>query len=661
MAVLLTVVVAGLATGVPAEAAPIPATAHSSTSPLGAWSVLPTQNPGAKDQFRGLSCLSATFCMGVGFTKVADGPKQTLAELWDGTTWSLTDTPNTSPDVDNQLFGVSCVSTDFCLSVGQVVNPSTTDALIEMWDGTSWSLVKPPATGPDVNQTLNGISCLSTTFCVAVGQTATTDVTQTLVLQWNGTAWSTTSSPDTSPSDPNGLQAVACTSAAWCMAVGQSNPDNKDPSDTLTEQWNGTAWSIVPSPTTAGPHADRLSDVACTSPTFCLAVGYTQLPDSSYEGLILRWNGTTWAMQPRPVVTPATGAGVTGVGDGLLSISCIGPATCVASGAILTEVPPNQAASTGASLVLSWNGATWSQQPVPNPGTAASQSLLYGVDCHAGSACLAVGAFQVNSLNTSQAFAVRAPLETGGYDLVAADGGIFSFGDAGFFGSTGSLTLNQPIVGMATTPDGKGYWLVAADGGVFAFGDAGFFGSTGSLTLNRPIVGMAATPDGKGYWLVAADGGVFSFGDAAFYGSTGSLTLNRPIVAMAADPTGAGYWLVAADGGIFSFGDAAFYGSTGSLTLNQPIEGMAASPTGSGYWLVAADGGVFNFGDAQFFGSTGSVALRAPIVGLAPSATGLGYWLVGADGGIFNFGDASFFGSAGSLVLNKPIVGMAAG
>ena len=81
---------------------------------------------------------------------------------------------------------------------------------------------------------------------------------------------------------------------------------------------------------------------------------------------------------------------------------------------------------------------------------------------------------------------------------------------------------------MAATPDGNGYWLVAADGGVFSFGAAGFHGSTGDLHLNQPIVGMAATPDGKGYWLVAADGGVFSFGDAGFHGSTGDLHLNSP-------------------------------------------------------------------------------------------------------------------------------------
>jgi hypothetical protein len=79
--------------------------------------------------------------------------------------------------------------------------------------------------------------------------------------------------------------------------------------------------------------------------------------------------------------------------------------------------------------------------------------------------------------------------------------------------------LNRPIVGMAATPDGRGYWNVATDGGIFSFGDAAFYGSTGSLVLNKPVVGMAATPDGRGYWLVASDGGIFTFGDAAFFGS----------------------------------------------------------------------------------------------------------------------------------------------
>ena len=246
-----------------------------------------------------------------------------------------------------------------------------------------------------------------------------------------------------------------------------------------------------------------------------------------------------------------------------------------------------------------------------------------------------------------------------GYRMVASDGGIFTFGDAPFFGSTGDIRLNQPIVGMATTPSGNGYWLVATDGGIFTFGDAGFHGSTGDLRLNRPIVGMETTPSGQGYWLVADDGGIFAFGDAEFQGSTGDIRLNQPIVGMETTPSGKGYWLVATDGGIFAFGDAAFLGSTGDIRLNQPIVGMAASPSGDGYRLVATDGGIFTFGDAEFLGSTGDIRLNQPIVGMAASPTGAGYWLVATDGGIFTFGDAQFLGSTGDIRLNQPINGMA--
>ena len=246
-----------------------------------------------------------------------------------------------------------------------------------------------------------------------------------------------------------------------------------------------------------------------------------------------------------------------------------------------------------------------------------------------------------------------------GYRFVASDGGVFSFGDAGFYGSAGGLPLNAPVVGMADTPSTNGYWLVASDGGIFTYGDAGFFGSMGGKHLNKPIVGLAATADGRGYWLVASDGGIFSFGDAEFFGSTGSIHLNKPIVAMATTPGGGGYWLVASDGGIFSYGNAEFYGSTGSLHLNSPVVGMAPGPGGSGYWLVAADGGIFTYGTANFFGSAGSLHLNKPVVGMAAAPNAGGYWLVASDGGIFTYGNTLFYGSTGGIQLNKPIVGMA--
>jgi hypothetical protein len=72
---------------------------------------------------------------------------------------------------------------------------------------------------------------------------------------------------------------------------------------------------------------------------------------------------------------------------------------------------------------------------------------------------------------------------------------------------------------------------VASDGSIFAYGNAAFYGSHGGSPLNQPIVGMAATHNGKGYWLVASDGGIFAYGDATFDSSHGGTALNQPIVA----------------------------------------------------------------------------------------------------------------------------------
>ena len=235
-----------------------------------------------------------------------------------------------------------------------------------------------------------------------------------------------------------------------------------------------------------------------------------------------------------------------------------------------------------------------------------------------------------NTFSGSRLF-YRQPVPGTGYTMAASDGGVFNFGNAGFFGSVGGIKLNAPVVGLVETRDQGGYLLAAADGGVFNFGDANFFGSMGAVHLNAPVVGIASTPgqagppgtpgtNGLGDWLAASDGGIFSFGDAGFHGSMGGQHLNAPIVGIAPTPDGLGYWLVASDGGVFSFGDARFFGSTGALHLNSPITAISATPAGQGYWLMAKDGGVFSFGDAGFFGSLAGSYLSAPIVG----GTGLG-------------------------------------
>jgi len=353
-------------------------------------------------------------------------------------------------------------------------------------------------------------------------------------------------------------------------------------------------------------------------------------PVAGTNSLLSNWNGGTVEFtSSTPIVAGDSYTIVNGEGGGSANVG-VGNTSCNGSGSVAAFVVDQLVVVGG-----------------------AVQTLAFQFDCISAD----------GSIELSGTIAYNASPSTPGqgYYLYGAAGELGGFGNDEFLNYLGDLTtvnLNQPIVGMAPTPSGGGYWMVASDGGIFSFGDAQFYGSTGAIHLNKPIVGIAATPDGKGYWMVASDGGIFSFGDAQFYGSTGAIHLNKPIVGMASTPDGKGYWLVASDGGIFTFGDAAFYGSTGAIHLNKPIVGMASTSDGLGYWLVASDGGIFTFGDAQFYGSTGSLKLNSPIVGMTPTADGKGYWFTASDGGVFSFGDAHFFGSLGGTGVDD-VVGMA--
>jgi hypothetical protein len=203
-------------------------------------------------------------------------------------------------------------------------------------------------------------------------------------------------------------------------------------------------------------------------------------------------------------------------------------------------------------------------------------------------------------------------------------------------------------VAVARTPTGLGGWVAAANGGVFTFGDANYYGSMGGRRLNQPIVGIAATPTGHGYWLVARDGGIFSFGDAMYYGSTGGLKLNQPIVGMTSTATGNGYWMVASDGGIFTFGDARYLGSTGGIRLPAPATAMAATPDSRGYWLLTLGGQVYGFGEAKNLGNAPQTGYGVGLV-----ATPGGYRIVDTGGHVYSFGTTR--GSA-RLQAAEPII-----
>jgi hypothetical protein len=212
-----------------------------------------------------------------------------------------------------------------------------------------------------------------------------------------------------------------------------------------------------------------------------------------------------------------------------------------------------------------------------------------------------------------------------GYWLVASDGGVFSFGDSAYYGSLPGIglhpagsglphSLDAPIVGIVPSSTQRGYFMVAADGGVFAFGDARFAGSCPGI---GGCVGsaVAVLPDhtGDGYWLVTNEGDVYAFGDAGYYGA--SAPFGVPAVDAIATPDGHGYWILYANGAVLPFGDASPLGSpVGYVNSYNPATAIFHTADGHGYWVASTRGDVFSYGNAPFLGGMAATNLNGSII-----------------------------------------------
>ena len=646
-----------------------PVTPGIGATPSG-WNIVtsPNTDPSQSNLFMGTTCTNAWNCWAVGGvipTLGGNSQPNALIDSWNGSTWSIESAVGPPGTDASLLWSVTCVVASDCWAVGaqEPTGNQGPQTLAEHWDGSRWSVVPTPA----VDGYLFSVTCSASGDCWAVGDSVEGqgNPLNGIIYHWDGSQWSQIATPSSGQTYDQ-LESVSCTNSSNCWAVGSAGPNqiqyNFLPgiaptvigTSALIEHWNGSAWSVVPDASSPPGSGQYLTGVTCTGSTNCWTVGSSMDANGNPStSLVEHWDGSTWS--PTTSLDPTTPANI------LTSVTCVTSSECWATGATNSASGQNE---TPTPFIESWNGTSWSVQPSPN---VMAFGYLGGLSCVRGSGCFAAG-FSANNLNNNTTLQTLIeqltipPSQGQGLWMTATDGGVFSFGNAEFHGSTGGMTLNKPVVGMAPTPDGGGYWLVASDGGVFSFGNAEFHGSTGGMPLNKPIVGMAPTPDGGGYWLVASDGGVFSFGDAQFHGSAGGTVLNKPMVGMAPTPDGGGYWLVASDGGVFSFGDAQFHGSTGGMPLNKPIVGMAATPDGGGYWLVASDGGVFSFGNGTFYGSVPGqgIASRVPIDGVAATPDGGGYWVIGSDGSLYSYGDAAFLGSLIGLHLAGPIVGTAA-
>jgi len=346
------------------------------------WSIQPPALPAGEYhnmELKSVSCTATNACTAVGTYRVTlSGNPVTLAERWNGSEWMIQSTPNPEGANESILSHVSCRSASSCVAVGKYKTSGYAKPLAERWDGTSWSIQSvpmPTPTGAEValNGVLSGISCSSTSSCVAVGQYVNTQEgkikepteEKTLIESWNGTAWTVQASPNREGKKGNQLTAVSCSSSAACTAVGSSVASVQFVSapSTLVERWSGSSWSIQSSPNVSGANRSQLEDVACSSSTSCIAVGDAE----ESHGFTMSWDGSTWQVLSSGLATP------------LYAVSCLSAVSCDAVGA-------NYSPAQG----LHWNGMEWLPEKMAEE-TGWSSVQVRGISCPVQGRCRAVG------------------------------------------------------------------------------------------------------------------------------------------------------------------------------------------------------------------------------------------------------------------------------
>ncbi len=281
-----------------------------------------------------------------------------------------------------QLSGVSADSASDAWAAGYYVSNRTHKTLILHWNGTAWSQVPSPSPSSNSNQ-LSGVSAVSGSDAWAVGyyNNTTTGATDTLILHWNGTAWTQvpSPSPSTDASELFGVSAIS-PSNAWAVGFYVDTAANADKA--LILHWNGATWSQVtsPSPGTEGP-----TSVSADSGSDAWVAG-----DSTVGTMTLHWNGIAWSQVPSP--NPSSQV------NRLSGVSAISPSNAWAVGyfdqthKVLDE-----------TLVLHWNGTTWTRVFSPSPGTDGNE--LSGVSAVSASSAWAVGRYnsRISGVNVGKA------------------------------------------------------------------------------------------------------------------------------------------------------------------------------------------------------------------------------------------------------------------
>jgi hypothetical protein len=357
------------------------------------WVIQTTPKPSGSGESRleGVSCSSSTACIAVSsYSAESENTRWALVEGWNGAEWKSQSTPRPTGATYGWLYGVSCVSSTACTTVGFYGNSSSTYfTLAERWNGTEWLIQTTPSksggSASGGESKLVGVSCSSSTACTAVGYYCAPEGTECsyrntggsatpLAERWNGTEWSVQTIPSPTGAKSSNLYSVSCVSSTECVAVG-SYTNSSSVVVPLAERWNGTEWAIQTAPIPTGAKESSLHSVSCSSSTACTTVGSYTNSSGTKVTLAEHWNGTEWSVQSTPNPTGATESG-------LSSLSCASSTECIAVGY-------------GGSTILSerWSGTEWLIESTPTPEEAIGfeSAALYGVSCLSTKICTAVG------------------------------------------------------------------------------------------------------------------------------------------------------------------------------------------------------------------------------------------------------------------------------
>ena len=355
----------------------------SAVADTAGWSVQPSPNPaGTTDaQLAAVACATPVICMSVGDYSGSNG-YLTLAERWDGTNWTIQPMPNPPGAKNSILAGLSCAGPRWCTAVGYSFTArSVQTALAEAWNGRTWTIQPTPPPAGNGGAGLDSVSCMSPDSCMAVGAFAKPGLSaqsQPLAEYWNGSTWSIVPTPNPQAENGSSLVGISCTAASACTAGGDY--DYADIAQSIFAlRWNGTKWVMQRQPTPIGPNFNSDNAVSCTAASSCTTVGLLTNGGNQAETLAETWNGVRWTIQHTPNPAGNNGAALQG-------LSCARSSECTSVGYWSTHSNSNN------TLAESLDGTRWTVQPTPNPAGAV-MSQLAGVSCLPTGACMAVGSF----------------------------------------------------------------------------------------------------------------------------------------------------------------------------------------------------------------------------------------------------------------------------